>query len=82
MIEELLDELTHASWFTCLDLIDGYHQILLQPGEEPNTSFQTHSGQYEFRVMAFGLTRALATFQKVMNTTLAPLLRKGGLGFL
>ena len=48
VIEELLDELTHASWFTCLDLTAGYHQIRLQPGEEPKTAFQTHSGQYEF----------------------------------
>jgi hypothetical protein len=31
--------------------------------------------------MDFGLIRALATFQKVMNTTLAPLLRKGVLVF-
>jgi len=43
VIEELLDELTHASWFTCLDLTVGYHQIRLQPGEEPKTAFQTHS---------------------------------------
>jgi len=81
VIEELLDELTHASWFTCLDLTVGYHQIRLQPGEEPKTAFQTHSGQYEFWVMAFGLTGASATFQKAMNTTLASLLRKGVLVF-
>lgn len=31
--------------------------------------------------MAFGLTGAPATFQKAMNTTLAPLLRKGVLVF-
>ena len=72
-----MDELTGASWFTCLDLTAGYHQIRLQAGEEPKTAFQTHCGQYEFRVMAFGLTGALATFQRAMNTTLAPLLRKG-----
>lgn len=76
VIEELLDGLTHASWFSCLDLTAGYHQILLQPCEEFKTAFQTHTGQYEFWVMAFGLSGALATFLKAMSTTLASLLRK------
>ena len=76
VIEELLDELTHASWFSCLDLTVGYHQVRLKSGEEFKTAFQTHIGHYEFRVMAFGLTGALATFLKAMYTTLSPLLRK------
>jgi hypothetical protein len=38
-------------------------------------------GHYEFRVMAFGLTGAPDTFQKAMNHTLAPLLRKCALVF-
>lgn len=76
VIEELLDELTHASWFSCLDLTAGYHQIRLKSGEEFKTAFQTHTGQYEFLVMAFGHTGAPGTFLKAMNMTLAPLLRK------
>lgn len=76
IIEEFLDELNKASWFTSLDLLAGFHQILLKSGEEYKTAFQTHSGHYEFRVMAFGLTGAPASFQCAMNTTLAPLLRK------
>lgn len=76
IIDELLDELAHASWFTCLDLIVGYHQVNLKLEEEFKTTFQTHSGHYEFRVMAFGLSGAPATFQKAMNTTLQPLFRK------
>jgi hypothetical protein len=76
LIDDFLDELGEASWFTSLDLTAGYHQIRLKPGEALIAAFQTHTGHYEFRVMAFGLFGALATFQKAINTTLAPLLRK------
>jgi hypothetical protein len=40
------------------------------------TTFQTHVGHYEFRVMPFGLTCAPHSFQNAMNSMLAPLLRK------
>lgn len=76
IIDEFLDELTHASWFSCLDLRAGFHQIRLKPGEEFKTAFQTHCGHFEFRVMAFGLTGAPGSFQEAMNSTLAPYLRK------
>ncbi|WVZ88557.1 hypothetical protein U9M48_035065 [Paspalum notatum var. saurae] len=76
IIDELLDELAGASWFTGLDLAAGFHQIRVRPGEEHKTAFQTHHGHFEFRVMAFGLTGAPGTFQAAMNTTLAPYLRK------
>jgi hypothetical protein len=75
IIDEFLDELAGASWFTCLDLRAGFHQIRLKPGEEFKTAFQTHCGHYEFKVMAFGLTGAPGTFQEAMNSTLAPYLR-------
>jgi len=48
VFDELMDELSNASWFTNLDLRVGFHQILLQPGEEHKTAFQTHLGPYEF----------------------------------
>uniref|UniRef100_A0A0A9B9P0 Reverse transcriptase domain-containing protein n=1 Tax=Arundo donax TaxID=35708 RepID=A0A0A9B9P0_ARUDO len=62
IIDEFLDELGHASWFSSLDLTAGFHQVLLQQGEEYKTAFQTHGGHYEFRVMAFGLACAPNTF--------------------
>jgi hypothetical protein len=74
IIDELLDELFGASWFSILNLRAGFHQILLKAGEEHKTIFQTHLGHYEFHVMAFGLTRAPGTFQRAINHTLAPLL--------
>jgi hypothetical protein len=44
IIDELLDELFGASWFSILDLRAGFHQILLKEGESYKTAFQTHSG--------------------------------------
>lgn len=62
VIDQLMDELAHAKWFSKLDLRARFHQILLEPGEEFKTTFQTHLGQYEFRVMAFRLIGAPGTF--------------------
>ena len=62
VIDELLDELSAARWFSCLDLRAGFNQIRLAPGKEHKIAFQTHWGHFEFTVMAFSLTGAPNTF--------------------
>lgn len=62
VIDELLDELAGAQWFSSLDLRAGFNQIRLAPGEEHKTAFQTHWEQFEFTFMSFGLTGAPNTF--------------------
>ena len=76
VIEELLDELHGAVWFSKLDLRAGYHQIHIADGEEYKTAFTTHSGHFEFLVLSFGLAGGPATFIGAVTDTLHPLLRK------
>ena len=67
-IDDTLDSLAGAQYFTTLDLASGYWQV-----DKEKTAFSTPQGLYEFNVMPFRLTNAPATFQRLIECVLAGL---------
>lgn len=66
-IEESLDALSGAKWFSTMDLASGFKQVPVAEKDMMKTAFCTPFGLFEFNRMPFGLCNAPSTFQHLME---------------
>lgn len=81
-IDDIVDALQGARYFTTLDLASGYWQVAIDEKDKEKTAFSCSSGLYEFNVVPFGLCNAPATFQRMINKVLSTMLWRVCLAYL
>ncbi len=69
-IDETLDSLRGATWFSTLDLLSGYWQVGMTERAQQASAFVTRDGLFQWKVMPFGLCNAPATFERLMEAAL------------
>ena len=69
-IDDTLDALSEASWFSTMDLANGYWQVALDEEAKEKSAFRVRGGLYQWNVMPFGLCNAPSTFERLMERVL------------
>ena len=70
LLEELFDCLGGATVYSNIDLRSGYWQVPLRKDDILKTMFKTRWGLYEFLVVPFGVSNALAQFMNLSKKTM------------
>ena len=73
-IDALVDSASGCNVLSFLDAFSGYNQIKMHPRDESKTAFMTETSSYCYKVMPFGLKNAGASYQRLMDKVLAPML--------
>lgn len=81
-ISSILDKLRDAKYLSSLDIKSAYWQIPIAEDSKDYTAFSVPNGLYRFNVMAFGLTNAPATWQRLIDSILGADLQPSVLVYL
>jgi len=73
-IDALVDSASRCRLLSFLDAFSGYNQIMMHPWDECKTAFMTELSCYCCKVMPFELKNVGATYQRLMDRVLAPVL--------
>lgn len=73
-IDDTLDRLADALYFTSLDFTSGFFQVEIEEEDKEKTAFVTPDGHYEFNVLGMGLCNSPSTFQRLMYKALRGLM--------
>lgn len=71
--DDIIDAMYGGYWFSCMDLLSGYYQLLLDEHSRKFTAFSTPKGHFEYMVIAQGLAGAPATFNRFVQQVFADL---------
>jgi len=77
LIQELIDKVKGAQFFTKLDIQWGYNNVRIRGGNEWKAAFRTNRGLFEPLVMYFSLCNSPATFQLMMDSLFRDLVNEG-----
>jgi hypothetical protein len=77
LINNLINHLKGARFFTKLDVRWGFNNVRIWEGDKWKAVFCTNRGLFEPLVMYFGLTNSPATFQTMMNDIFQDLILSG-----
>ena len=73
-IDAFVDSASGCRLLSFLDAFSGYNQICMHPRDESKTAFMTERSSYYYKVMPFGLKNTGATYQRLMDRILAPMI--------
>ncbi|GBG63480.1 hypothetical protein CBR_g38098 [Chara braunii] len=75
-IDELLDAIGSARFFSKFDVRHGFHNLLVREEDRPKTAFVLFKGMWQWIRCPMGICNAPSTFQQAMNMAFQNFVRK------